>query len=170
MTEKINKLIDEGNKYTFQTNCYQSDHGIFSKASVEMQAWIAEVEDFLLTNFGEDSSPWRVFKRFERRKLDGNYGDTFDEEKNIIISALKACLRIHPRQVMQDTSKDGLLNNLFDKFHLVVQQLRNRHNGRTNCDLQFWNELKCRFALRFLNLAPLCNRSTSHQRAVSNSL
>lgn len=135
MEEKINELIKEGQAYTFQNNCYHSRHGTFSRPSVEMQTWIAEVEDLLLTNYGKDSSVWKVFERFDRRKLDGNYGDTFEEQKNIIISALKACLRINPKQVKVDKNREDELSNLFEKFHLVVKQLRIRYNSRSTIDI-----------------------------------
>jgi predicted nucleotide-binding protein len=95
--EKINQLIKEAENYTFSNNCYSAEHGTYSKSSVEMQAWIAECEDFIISTYGEKSVPWKVFLRFSRDSLDGNYQDTFDEQKNIIISALSACLRITPK-------------------------------------------------------------------------
>jgi predicted nucleotide-binding protein len=104
--EKVKELITESDKYTFRDNCYTVEHGTYSRASVEMQAWIAECEDFILSHFGEESSPWRVFKRFNRDSLDGNYQDTFDKQKNIIVSALSSCLRITPKK--QDKSKSNV--------------------------------------------------------------
>jgi predicted nucleotide-binding protein len=101
MTEKnkkANELITEAEKYQFQNNCYSVSHGTFSRAGVEMQAWIADCEDFILSNYGEESAPWRVYERFNRDKLDGNYQDTFDKQKNLIVSALTSCLRINPTQ------------------------------------------------------------------------
>lgn len=95
--EKIRELIKEADKYSFQDNCYTVQHGTYSKAGVNMQAWIAECEDLIITHFGKDSSPWRVFSRFNRDSLDGNYQARFDSEKNIIISALSSCLRIEPK-------------------------------------------------------------------------
>ena len=95
--EKINQLIKEADNYAFSKNCYTGEHGTYSKASVEMQAWIAECEDFIISIYGEESVPWKVFSRFTRDKLDGWHQDTFDEQRNIIISALSACLRISPK-------------------------------------------------------------------------
>ncbi len=135
MEEKINQLISEANSYTFRNNCKTVSHGTFSKPSSEMQAWIAEVEDFILSNYGEDSAPWRVFERFERRSLDGNYADTFDKEKEIIVSALKSCLRIKPKQEVKYFGKEELLYNLFDRFHNVAKQLRHRYNSRNTLDI-----------------------------------
>jgi len=135
MKEKINQLIVEANKYTFQTNWYSAQNGTYSKAGIEMQTWIAEVEDFLLSNYGKDSSPWRVFERFNRNNLDGNYESTFNDEKSIIISALKSCLRILPKGNSSELNKDLQLANLFDKFHSIVKQLLNRYNGRNTLDI-----------------------------------
>lgn len=136
MQNKINELIIEGNSYVFQNNCYQTYSGIYSKPSVEMQAWIGEVEDFIMQNYGEASSPWKIYSRFDRESLDGNYEDTFSSEKNIIISALKSCLRINPKKTKSEDNKKDNLANLFEKFHLVVKQLRNRYNDRNTLDIE----------------------------------
>jgi predicted nucleotide-binding protein len=97
MNEKIRELIQEAKEHTFQTNNYNAKHGTYSRPNANMQAWIAESEDFLLTNYGRDSAPWRIYERFERRKLDGNYAEVFEKEKTIIVSALTSCLRIAPK-------------------------------------------------------------------------
>ncbi|MBM4816629.1 hypothetical protein HYO56_08525 [Vibrio parahaemolyticus] len=49
-TQKVTSLIEEADEYTFENNCYTVSHGTYSRAGVEMQAWIAECEDFLSTN------------------------------------------------------------------------------------------------------------------------
>ncbi|MFT5761275.1 MAG: putative nucleotide-binding protein [Polaribacter sp.] len=99
MENKINELIKEAEKYTFDIcSYYQSEHDChYSKSTPEMQAWAAECEDFILSNYGKNSSPWRIFAKFNRDKLDGNYDYTFEEEKGYIISALTSCLRIKPK-------------------------------------------------------------------------
>lgn len=100
MENKINNLIDEAKEHSFENNNYRSPGiGIFSRPNVNMQAWIAECEDFLLSNYGKDSASWRIYERFERNKLDGNYQHEFDKQKNIIVSALTSCLRIEPKKI-----------------------------------------------------------------------
>lgn len=94
MNEKINQLIAEAKIHSFEKNCYINEYGTFSRPNPDFQAWIGECEDFLLTNYGEDSAPWRIFKQFDRRNLDGEYSDTVEREKEIIVSSLKVCLRI----------------------------------------------------------------------------
>jgi hypothetical protein len=136
MEEKIAQLIAEGNSFSFRTNCYRGEHGIYSRASVEMQAWIAEVEDFIISKYARDSSPWRVYERFKIESLNGNYENVFEGQKEIIISALKTCLRVTPRQMQVDANKDYELKNIFNQFHAVAKQLRNRHNGRNTLDIE----------------------------------
>lgn len=100
MEEKIAELIKEAEKYTYKICSYfHNDHGTsYSRSGPDMQAWTAECEDLILANYGKNSSPWRIFETFERSKLDGNYEDTFNEQKGIIISALTSCLRIKPKK------------------------------------------------------------------------
>jgi len=99
MKQKIDELIEEAKKHTFQNNNYIiSGLGTFSRPNVNMQGWIAECEDFTLTNYGKDSAPWRIFERFEREKLDGYYEDEFEKQKSLIVSALTACSRISPKE------------------------------------------------------------------------
>jgi predicted nucleotide-binding protein len=115
MNEKIKQLILESRLHTFDKNCYHKSHGTYSRPNPDFQAWIAECEDFLLTNYGEDSAPWRIFQRFNRRSLDGNYSDTVEREKEIIVSALTACLRIPPKTKVkaQIVTKDLDLSKVF---------------------------------------------------------
>jgi len=95
MENKIKDLISESKVHNFKNNNYLSPGlGIFSRPNPDMQAWIAECEDFILTNYGKDSAPWRIYERFNRERLDGNYEEELEREKDVIISALMACLRI----------------------------------------------------------------------------
>lgn len=109
-TDKIHELIAESETYTFKNNCYTKDSGTYSRASVKMQAWIAECEDFIIINYGLESAPYRVYSRFIRSKLDGNYKDTFDKQKDIIISALSACLRVSPKTDTNSVIETKALN------------------------------------------------------------
>lgn len=99
MNDKINQLIEEAKQHTFEKNNYNHPNGlgVFSRPSAEFQAWIAECEDFLITTYGKESAPWRIFERFNRQNLDNNYSYKVEREKEIIVSALTACLRIAPK-------------------------------------------------------------------------
>lgn len=137
MEERINQLLSEGDAHTFQNNCEIKEHGTYGRPSPKFQSWVAEVEDFILTNYGQESSPWRVFSRFNIEGIDGNYPDAFEEGKRTIISSLKACLRIPPRLNQKSKNdKDADLSNLFNKFHAVAKQLRNRYSSRNTLDIE----------------------------------
>lgn len=136
MEDKINQLIEEGNSHSFGNNCAVKDHGTYGRLGVEFQSWVAEVEDFILSNSGTESAPWRVFSRFKIEGIDGNYQDAFEEGKRTIISSLKACLRIPPKDKSENKlNKNSELINLFNKFHAVAKQLRNRCNSRSTLDI-----------------------------------
>ncbi|PHS03563.1 MAG: nucleotide-binding protein [Kordia sp.] len=98
MEQKIQELIEEAKTHSFAKNCFSTRSGTYGRPTPEMQAWIAECEDFLITNYGKDSAPWRIFGRFNRRKLDKHLEHTFEIEKDIVISSLTACLRISPKK------------------------------------------------------------------------
>jgi hypothetical protein len=136
MKKQIHALIKESDDYSFQKNCYQAGHGIYSRPSIQMQARIAEVENFILTNFGAGSSPWRVFKGFSRHALDGNTEDNFRLQKDIILSALQACLRIAPPADPLRIDKVIALVNIFERFHVIARQLGNRYNARSTLDIE----------------------------------
>ncbi|MDG4560135.1 MAG: hypothetical protein P9E88_02470 [Candidatus Competibacter sp.] len=134
--EKINQLLLEGESHTFQNNCEVKEHGTYGYPNAEFQSWVAEVEDFILSNYGTESSPWRVFSRFNIEDISGHYQDAFEEGKKTIISSLKACLRIKPKiKSSKNIDKDLALKNLFERFHDVAKQLRNRYNSRNTLDI-----------------------------------
>lgn len=134
MDEKLSQLIQEGDSFTFSNNCISYSHGVYGQPSVQMLSWLADVEDYILVNYGKNSSPWRVFKRFNVDAINGDEADTFEEQKNIVMASLKACERIPPKQkVVEDKALH--LQNIFQKFHDVVKQLRNRHDGRATLDI-----------------------------------
>lgn len=97
MKEKIKELIQESKQNSFQNNSYTSKYGVFSKAGVQLQSWIAECEDFILSNYGKDSAPLKIFERLDIQYLNGYEKDDFDREITKIESALSACLRITPK-------------------------------------------------------------------------
>ena len=136
MKDKLNQLIAEGESFTFQKNCENKSHGTYGKVSVEMRSWAADVEDYLLSNYGKESSPWRVFSKFNIDAINGNLEDAFEKEKSLIMSALRACERIAPPKKEAEKAKSMLLQNLFKRFHVVAKQLRNRYNSRSTIEIE----------------------------------
>lgn len=99
MKNKIEELIIEGSEHTFENNSYPSRYGgTFSRAGVKMRSWIAECEDLIVTYYGKDSAPWKIFETLNIRNLDGYFEDELEREKTVVLSALAACLRIKPKK------------------------------------------------------------------------
>lgn len=99
MNNKVKELLEEADSHTLDKNKYRhkSLNEFYTKSTPELLAWIAECEDFILTNYGKESAPWRIFDRMEIKYFDNHYLDDFEKEKKIIVSALTACLRISPK-------------------------------------------------------------------------
>lgn len=136
MKEKIDELIQRRQEFVFNKNCYRSEYGgIFSRPSEDVLAWIAIVEDFVIQNFGENSSAFRLYQKFDHHQLTGNYQETFDSELNKLIAVLKACYEICPQKQFKPLLKEDLLEVIFEKFHSVVRQLRKRHDNRSSLDV-----------------------------------
>jgi hypothetical protein len=136
MKDRIGQLLSEASEHTFQNNSVTREYGIYGMLSPEFQSWVAEVEDFIIQQYGKESAPWRVFERFNIDSTEGSEEDAFDTEKRTVVSALKACLRIPARAESSSLNTDVALHNLFDRFHIVVKQLRSRYKGRATLDIE----------------------------------
>ncbi|MFY0602197.1 MAG: hypothetical protein JXR03_21150 [Cyclobacteriaceae bacterium] len=98
MEEEIDKLITQGKTFNFRNNSETKSHGTYSKASDELLGWAASVEDFIISNYGEQSGPYKLYSSFNREHLTGYYEDHFQKELNILIGSLKACKTASPIQ------------------------------------------------------------------------
>jgi hypothetical protein len=136
MKERIDELISQGQNYSFDNNSYRSQYGVFSKPSDEFLAWIATVEDFVIQNFGENSSVFRLYKKFDDRLISGYEQDDFERHHTILISVLKACYTATPIKINKPLTQADLLKVIFDRFHSVVVQLRKRYNSKPTLDVQ----------------------------------
>ncbi len=114
---KIDELIQKGKTFNFNNNSYNSTNGFFfTKASDELLAWIATVEDFIISNYGEQSSAYKLYQTFNRRQLDGYYQDSFDKQMSILMGSLKACKNISPKTLQIQKEE-----------HLVIQLIKNAY-------------------------------------------
>ena len=136
MKEKIDELISKGQTFKFENNNYRSQYGVYSKPSDEFLAWIATVEDFIIHNFGENSSVFRLYKKFDDRFISGYDKDAFERHHTKLIAALKACYSATPTKSIKPLTQADLLKVLFDRFHSVVIQLRKRYNSKPTLDVQ----------------------------------
>jgi len=94
--DKIEELIQKGQTFNFNNNSYTASHGTYSKASDDLLGWAATVEDFIRTNYGEESSAFKLYQTFDRRKLTGYEQYDFDRQMTILFASLKSCQSISP--------------------------------------------------------------------------
>ena len=113
MTNRLEELIEKGKGFSFDNNCHQTSHGIYSKPSDGFLAWIAGVEDFLINNYDEESGPVKLFKTFDRKQLSGNYQISFEKQLQILRGVLISCKDIPPvkRKRQEDNPILSLLKN-----------------------------------------------------------
>jgi hypothetical protein len=117
MKERLNRLIEQGKTFNFRNNCRLSSHGTYSKASDELLAWIANVEDFIKENYGEDSSPFRLYNSFDRTKLSGNYESAFDKQLTTIKGALRSCENIQPKPSKPNEDDNLIIRLIKNPFY-----------------------------------------------------
>lgn len=87
----LDDLIKKGQVITFSNNSYSNRYGVYTRASPELLGWIANVGDFIRTNYGEDSHAYKQFLDHDKRKLNGFLEDDFIKQMNILNGALDAC-------------------------------------------------------------------------------
>lgn len=136
MKEKIDELIKQGKSFTFENNSHERGDGRFSRPSDNFLAWIATVEDFIIENYGINSSPYRLYKKFDDRYISGYRKDSFIKHHTKLIASLKSCYSISPKKSNVSITKDDLLKIILDKFHSSTLQLRKRYKDRSTLDVQ----------------------------------
>lgn len=88
---RIDDLISKGKSFTFENNSETTPLGTFTKASVELRAWIALVENFIKTNYGSDSGPFKLYDSHFREFIINRGQSNFTNEMDIIVGSLEAC-------------------------------------------------------------------------------
>lgn len=137
MKEKIDDLLRQGMKFNFANNSYRSSEGSYlGKPSNDFLAWVATVEDFIIEHYGEDSSVFRLYGKFDDQFISGYQKKDFDRQHDNLIGSLKSCYGIAPKRNNMNISKNEILKIIFGKFHTFVVQLRRRYNGRSTLDVQ----------------------------------
>lgn len=117
--ELIDDLITEGAKYTFQNNSSQSG---FSKASSELLTWVSRVEDYIRTNYDENSGPYKLIETVRKEKLSGYYQSEFESELAKLKGAINSCKTVPKNKVIKkdDHAIIALIKNPFFWPALVV--------------------------------------------------
>lgn len=112
--DKIEELIQSGEKFNFRNNSYSVSHGTYTRASDELLSWIATIEDFIHNTYGEESAAYKLYLTFDRTKLNGYEQDDFEEQIAILNGALKSCKNIVPKNKKKQIDD-----------HLIIQLIKN---------------------------------------------
>tara|TARA_R110002012_G_scaffold190633_1_gene358203 strand:+ start:11358 stop:11915 length:558 start_codon:yes stop_codon:yes gene_type:complete len=118
LQERIQTLIDEGEKITFSNNSYSSHGERYGKVSIELNSWKARVEQLILENYGDYSGPYKLLESGDFQKINGNYSNEFDRQLSIFKGAISACKGL-PKKIINKPS------NLND--HPVIGLIQNRY-------------------------------------------
>ncbi|NMD15424.1 MAG: nucleotide-binding protein, partial [Bacteroidales bacterium] len=59
--DKIDELLQAGQKFNFSNNSYSVSHGTYTRASDELLGWAATVEDFIRNTYGEESAAFKLY-------------------------------------------------------------------------------------------------------------
>ena len=113
MSKTLQDLITEGNQITFQKNSKNSQFGTYSDATEELLSWVSRVEDYIRSNYNDESGPYKLFETFNRNKLTGFTQRDFEEEIKKLSGALKSCENISPNKIIK---KDD---------HLIISLIKN---------------------------------------------
>ncbi|MEL1249040.1 hypothetical protein [Flavobacterium helocola] len=114
MNQTLKNLIDEGKQITFEANCKNSGHGIYSNATEHLLSWVSRVEDYIRHNYNEESGPYKLFETFNRRKLTGYEKRDFEEQIKILLGALKSCETISPNKITK--TEDNVIISLLKNY------------------------------------------------------
>lgn len=131
---KIEELLQQGSEFDFDHNSKWNENGQFCEPSVGLLAWIAEVQQFVADNYGNNSAPARLIARFDADE-DFTYASSeeeFNQHIGYLKAALTACKKIRPKgnpEVGSDNAVE-FVNTVFRGFHKAVLRLQKRHGKR----------------------------------------
>jgi hypothetical protein len=116
MSRKKNVLgciIAEGDKFNFNNNKTYSkfDARWYSKATNDLMAWISKVEDYIRSNYDENSGPYKMLESVRKESFTGYYQDNFDCEITKLKGAIKSCSSVTPNKKKEDNIIIALIKN-----------------------------------------------------------
>lgn len=135
----IDDLLRRGTEFDFEHNSKWNENGQFCKPSVELLAWITEVQQFILERFGKKSEPGNLMSKFD---YDDEFKyacseDEFDRHINYLKAALTACRKLIPLKVdFKFNNPLDFINIVFKGFHNFAIQLQKRHNKRSTFEIR----------------------------------
>ncbi|KFE98010.1 hypothetical protein IX39_16530 [Chryseobacterium formosense] len=116
----VQELINEGNNYSSENNCKIKYGEYFSDATPEFLAWISKVENFIYTNFDENSGPYKMLQTADKSKFSGYYLSEFDRELQKYKGAIKSCEHLKPNKSKSENVIISLIKNPVFWTTLVV--------------------------------------------------
>jgi len=139
VNNQVENLIDEGNKYTFQNNSHGSGGFMYSKATPEFLSWVSKIEDYIRSNYNENSGPYKLIESLKREKLSGNYKSEFDAELAKLKGAIESCKHVTPNKKKErdDNVVISLIKNYIFWTVLVVTTGASYKLGYDNGNYKF---------------------------------
>lgn len=107
----LDDLINEGSQYSFDNNKKYSYDQYYSHATPDLLAWVSKVEDYIRTNFDENSGPLKMLDSVKKQKFSGSYQSEFETELVKLKGAIKSCKNLKPNKKTSDTIIISLIKN-----------------------------------------------------------
>ena len=117
---EVTELIIEGNQYSSENNKKYAHGEFYSDATTEFLAWISKVENYIYTNFDENSGPYKMIQSADKSKFSGYYLTQFDRELLKFKGAIKSCESLKPNKSKNENQILSLIRNPFFWTTLVI--------------------------------------------------
>jgi predicted nucleotide-binding protein len=124
LIEKIDRLINQGDSFTWENSSDRKSHGVYGKEpSGAWNSWGSRIEHVLKESVRQESEPFIYFKTGKAARIKGNHRDQFDIAKDSFFGALNAL-----KSLLNDgdTFEELLINsNPVEKID-KVQEIQNK--------------------------------------------
>ncbi|MES2800617.1 MAG: nucleotide-binding protein [Bacteroidota bacterium] len=124
LIEKIDKLIQQGDSFTWENSSERKSHGVYGKKpSGAWNSWVSRIEHILKELVRQESEPFIYFKTGKAARIEGNYRDQFDTAKESYIGGLNAL-----KSLLEDgdTFDELLINTKPVEKIEIVQETKNK--------------------------------------------
>lgn len=137
----IAELIKESDLYSFNNNKKYSTDQYYSYATPDFLAWVSKVENFIRTNYDENSGPHRMLDSVNQKKFSGYYQSEFETEFTKLKGAIKSCENLKANKKINENNYIlSLIKNPFFWTVIVVLIGASYKLGFDNGNSRFDNE------------------------------